>query len=217
MRNIIQFAPIFSAAGCHLNLDTTYIEMDVVNLDKLPKKTRIIVDQAIEDVDKYLDTANYEDGIALIALADYVDNEPNPLNNESRTRLLTNLGLMADEKYISQVLAVQKNNRAWHSSDVAGDCTYFGKSCTHRGAVEVAGKRGRKATRSPEEYHRLASNGIIGREQLVTPGLQNLWDIIPDSRLTSLRPKRAINMQQLVEELTSEQLAELIEIKKLMV
>lgn len=211
MDNLIQFAPIFAAAGCTLNFDSATNQLEVVEDNG---KLDAVVANAVAEIACYLDTANYQDGLSALAICDMIDMQPNPLSNETRKAVLTGLGIMREDRYVSQALALQKTNRSWHTSDKAGECTFFGKTCTHRGVVNVPGKRGRKATREPNEYHRISTSGVIAREQLVTPALEKLWESIPSDRLISIEKPRTISMERLLRSIPPERLAEIIELRE---
>lgn len=192
MFNIIAYGSIFSAIGCKLNFSTTTAYLEVI---ESPKPVKKIVGSAIEDIGKFDFTANFTDGLAAPFLADLIDGDTNPLNKISCIQALTTLGLMKDGKFISQVLALQKTNRSWHTSDVPNECSYFGEECTNR-AVSNVGKRGRKSSRAPEEYHKLSSTGVIAREQLVTQNVEKLFSSISPTMLVSANTK-IINLEEL--------------------
>ncbi len=199
--NITQYGTIFSAVGCKLNFNKQIAELEVV---EFPKGKASIIKQALEAIKKYESTAYYVDGISAPFLADLMDGAPNP-NVGAREDVLTALGVMRSGRFIIQELALQKVNRSWHISEVANDCSYFGDVCTHRGVIQVEGKRGRKSTRQPNQFHVKNSQGIT-REQLVTPGLENMFRAIPEHMLVSnAGTKPEISMHKL-ESLTPEQI-----------
>lgn len=178
--NITQFAAIFSAAGAVLHFDTRTATLEVVE-----SGNQEIINRAVEEVSLYENTANYSDGLAAVFHADYIDNKDTPFTLEQREHVLTELGIKSGGKFIAQYLATQKTNRSWHTSEVPNKCSYFGDECTNRGIVEVPGKRGRKSTRKPGDFHRMSSMGTIAREQLVTKALDNLYHNIPSAKLIS--------------------------------
>lgn len=181
MTNVIAYGSIFAAVGCKLQFSTVSAHLEVVDS---PKQIRKIVDAALHDIEKFELTANFTDGLAAPFLADDIDGESNPINKVLCIQALTTLGLMRDGKFISQVLALQKTNRSWHTSEQPNSCSYFGEECTNRSTANQ-GKRGRKSTRNPDQYHPRSSTGIIGREQLVTQNLEKLFSAIPAQMLVS--------------------------------
>lgn len=183
MVSVTQYGAIFAANGCKLNFVPSSASLEVV---ESPKDSVRIIDAALADIAKFEDTSNFADGMAAIHLADYIDKDPNPISSPTRIAVLNALGITKDGKFVSQVLAQQKTNRSWHSSTKPFECSHFGEICTHRGIENVPGKRGRKSTRSPEQYHRLTSSGEISREQLVTPAIENLVGNIPSDSLISM-------------------------------
>lgn len=183
MISVTQYGAIFAANGCKLNFVPSSASLEVV---ESPKDSVRIIDAALADIAKFEDTSNFSDGMAAIHLADYIDNDPNPISSPTRIAVLNALGITKDGKFVSQVLAQQKTNRSWHTSSKPFECSHFGEFCTHRGVENVPGKRGRKSTRSPEQYHRLTSSGEISREQLVTPAIENLVGNIPSDSLISM-------------------------------
>jgi len=214
MHNVNQYATLLSAAGCKLNYITERAELEVTDY---PKGKETIIKDALEDFSKFDDTANFVDGMSAPFLADTINGEKScfaPYRNE----VLTHLGLMRDGKFISQELALIKTNRSWHTSETPNSCSKFGDVCTHRGITKVEGKRGRKSNRKPTDYH--AKNN---REQLVTPALEALWKIIPDSALTSnaghrleLNLSRYKNMpNEQVRDILSKKLAEIEAIREM--
>lgn len=181
MRNVNQYATLLSAAGCKLNYITEKAELEVTDY---PKGKADIIKDVLEDISKFDDTANFVDGMSAPFLANTINREESCFA-PYRDEVLTHLGLMKDGKFISQELALIKTNRSWHTSQTPNSCSYFGDICINRGIIKVEGKRGRKSNRKPTDYHTKNSNGIIAREQLVTPALEALWKIVPDSVLTS--------------------------------
>jgi len=206
--NIIQYAPLFDAAGAKINLVTSNLSCEIA---EYPKNKKTVIDNAVSDISRFLDTRTYVDGMAIWAIADSIDGIDNPLSRDSRNAILTALGLVKEGKYIYQVLATAKINKSWHTSEEPNECTYFGEMCTHRGSVDVKGKRGRKATRLPNEYHPEKSNGIINREQLTTPSIEALWHSIPDGTLVAAsKPKTTFRLDEIAS-LKPEELAELMD------
>jgi hypothetical protein len=183
MDNIIQYGAIFKAANCKLDFQSKSASIEVV---EIPSKSKSTIQAAIDDVSKFEDTANYTDGMAALNLSDFIDGEPNPLSDSVRDNVLTSLGIMKEGRFVAQALAQQKTNRSWHVSKTPNECSYFGDICTHRGIKSVPGKRGRKSSRKPDQYHTLSNSGVIGREQLVTPALENLMGVIPVENLISV-------------------------------
>lgn len=181
MNNITQYGTLFVAFGCKLNYDSLDVKLKIA--DDASKNT--IIKNVLADIDKFDDCANYMDGAAALCLADYVDNEPNPLSNKVRENVLSGLGIKKDNKFIYQVLSLQKNNRSWHNSTIPSECEHFGEVCTHRGINHNPDRKGRHSSRQPEDYHILNSRGIIAREQLVTPALELFFQKIPEGNLVS--------------------------------
>lgn len=206
--NIIQYAPIFDAAGIKINIHTDTLSASVVDC---PKKIKATVTDAVSDISKYMDTQVYADGIAAFAIAHYIDDEPNPMSKTSRENILAALGLTKNGQYISQVLALLKTNKSWHLSDIASNCSHFGDICTHRGITNVPGKRGRKSNRSPEDYHLRKTNGTIDREQLVTPAVESLYRLIPSEQLVSQTKQRSIIRLDDLDNMSSDELADILE------
>lgn len=193
--NIIQFAPLFDAVGAELNYRTKDRTVEVV---EYPKGKKQLIDDAVEEISHYLDTRIFEDGIAFLAIASYIDGVHTSITMDSKTSILSGLGLQRDGKYIQQVISLNKINKSWHTSDIANACSYFGDICVRRGVEEVPGKRGRKSTRNPADYHEVKSNGTINREQLVTPGLEALHRAIPTEKVTSaVKPRTMINLAEI--------------------
>src|SRR6185295_10287736 len=129
-KTLVQYGSLFAAAGCKLNFDSNTAQLDVVAIPKTLKK---VIDAAISDIEKFENTANFADGMSAIHLADQVDGKDNPLSTEIRSGVLDALGIVKDGKFVAQVLAQQKTNRSWHTSEEPNKCTYFGDICTHRG------------------------------------------------------------------------------------
>jgi hypothetical protein len=180
--NILQYAPIFRAANIRLDFDTYNLDLRVIDS---PSSIEDKVDKAVKEIALYEFTATPTDVMAAIACIDSVDNEPINISDRARKTILTSVGLMDKGKFISQVLATLKVNRSWHISPTPNTCDYFGDICTHRGTVNIPGKRGRKSYRDPEEFHPANSRGVGNREQLVSPGLEELYRTIPSSNLIS--------------------------------
>lgn len=185
MQNLIQYGSFLVAVGCKLDYDTETAQYDIAEYPKEPHKLQA-VKAAITDIEKFLNTANYTDGSAAVALADFVDGNPNPLIGYQRRNILNALGIMRGDKFIAAVMMQTKVNRSWHTSAVPNTCTYFGELCTHRGVIVDPKKRGIRSTRSPEEYH-TQSGSTIKREQLITPAIEAAYTLIPDSVLVSAK------------------------------
>lgn len=193
--NIIQFAPLFDAVGATINLKSDDLSAEVIDY---PKGKKTLIQDAVEEVSHYLDTKTEHDSFAIFGIAGFIDGNSNTIDKDSRRNLLEAVGLTKDGRYITQVLALQKVNKSWHSSEIPNQCSWFGKVCTHRGIVETPGKRGRKATRNPDEYHERKSNGIISREQCVTPALEALWRAIPQEVMVStMKKKNVIHLDEI--------------------
>lgn len=209
MKNLIQYASFLVAVGCELNYDTATAELEIVSYPSESHK-RQAIQEAIADIEKFLDTANRSDGMAAIALAQFVDHYPNPLG-EACNRILNALGVMRGDKFIAAVMMQAKANRSWHTSEIANECSYFGEICTHRGVQIDPKKRGIRSTRNPEEYHTTQGN-VIKREQLITPSLEAAYSLIPDSMLTTTKPPSVIsaNVEKQIEQLGPNDLDKLI-------
>jgi len=138
----------------------------------------------LADIEHFDDTANFVDGLSAPFLADTINGNKNHLH-DYRNEILEKIGTMRNGRFVSQELALIKTNRSWHISEEPNKCTYFGDVCTHRGSIHVPGKRGRKSNRKPTDYHLKNGQGTIGREQLVTPALEQLWKALPDDALIS--------------------------------
>jgi len=178
--NITAYGTIFSALGCELDYDSKTAQLKLAGVAK--GKSSIVV-AAQNDISFFDDTTNYLDGAAAIVLANTIDNTKNPLTQKVRDNVLHGLAIKKNNKFIYQVLSLQKNNRSWHVSDNANVCSYFGKVCTHRGINPDPNRKGRRSFRQPDEYHRLNGKGEISREQLVTPALEKLFQSIPEDNL----------------------------------
>lgn len=191
---LTQYATIFDAFGCQLRYNSSDATIEVMDV---PKGSRSLVDKAIKEISVFDDTKNYVDGMAALCVAHYIDDHENPINQKSRLNILHTLGIMKDGKYIHQVLMLQKNNRSWHFSDLANDCSHFGEECTHRGINPNPERKGRRSNRKPSDYHVLNSKGEISREQLVTSGLEEIFQRIPSDNLVSagLQPKTDIDLR----------------------
>jgi len=213
-KSLIQYGSVFAAAGCKLNFDSNSAQLEVV---AIPKPLKKVIDAAIDDIEKFENTANFADGMSAIHLADQVDGKDNPLSSDQRSGVLSALGIIKDGKFVAQVIAQQKTNRSWHLSEEANKCTYFGDICTHRGIVNVPGKRGRKSTRTPEQYHMLSKTLEIAREQLVTPALERLVESIPAANIISVTSGNGfvggINIDDLSEDEIKEMIAKVKQIR----
>lgn len=204
---VTQYGSLFAAANCKLNFDSFRAQLEVV---QIPKNGKKIVEAALADIEKFEDTSNFADGMSAIHLADLIDGKNNPLDNSVRDNVLSALGIVKDGKFIAQTIAQQKTNRSWHLSEKPSECTYFGDTCTHRGITSVPGKRGRKSTRTPEQYHKLSLSGEIAREQLVTPALEALVAALPADRIISITSTNTFNGINL-DDLEEDQVKEIIE------
>jgi hypothetical protein len=178
MKNIVQYAALFDAAGAELNFDTRSATLEVLTPNKVEA-------EAIEDIALYENTANYTDGIAAVFHASYIDGKPTSFSREQRDNVLNELNIKMGDKFISQYLATQKTNRSWHTSAYSHSCSSFGDECTSRGTTQVEGKRGRKSTRKPYDFHPASSTGSIAREQLVTLAVEMLYKSIPSDNIVS--------------------------------
>lgn len=181
-RNLTQYGTIFDAIGCELRYNSSDATISVVSEPKGMKK---IVDKALSEIKHFDDTTNYADGMAALCISDYIDDDKNPIEEDTRLSIMNALGLMVAGKYISQALMLQKNNRSWHYSEVANECSYFGEECTHRGINPDPERKGRRSNRKPNEYHVLDGRGEVKREQLVTNGLEKLFRSIPSENLAT--------------------------------
>lgn len=189
MADVTAFGTIFTAFGCKLNYDSANVRLEVIS----SPKSRIS-DRAISDILSFDDTTNYIDGAAALVIAETIDGERNPIKERVRTNVLEGLGITHNGKYIYQVLSLQKNNRAWHFSDVPNACSNFYDTCTHRGVNPDPERKGKRSNRKPEEYHTLDGHGNVRREQLVTPALETLFRNIPEENLISGRQPVSINL-----------------------
>jgi len=208
MNNLVQYSPMLVAFGCNLKYHSEDATVEII---EKPKRKDRILEDALEDISKFEDTANYQDGIASLVLATFVDEDENPLKHSVRLNILNALGIMSDERFIVQALNAAKVNRSWHISEKSGECTYFGDYCTHRGITTVPGKRGRKSNREPWEYHPKSSKGI-GREQLVTVALQKAYDSIPESSLVTIKAVKQIQFDiEALRQMPSEDISKLID------
>src|SRR5260221_4764630 len=181
---VTAYGSLFAAIGCRLNFDSKSAQLGVSDI---PKSIKKYVEPALEDISHFEDTANFADGMSAIHIAHTVDDKDNPLDDGIKANVLTALGILKDGRFVAQVIAQQKTNRSWHLSEKPNTCTYFGDLCTHRGVMNIPGKRGRKSTRNPDQYHRLSAVGEIGREQLVTPALEDLVSHIPAGAIISVK------------------------------
>lgn len=180
--NILQYAPIFRAANISLDLDSYNLDLRVL---ECPSSIEDVLEKALREIALYEFTATTTDVIAAIACIDSIDNEKINISDRAQMTILTSVGLMDKGKFISQTLATLKVNRSWHISPTPNHCDYFGEICTNRGTVNIPGKRGRKSYRDPDEFHPPNNKGIGNREQLVTPGLEELYRAIPSNNLIS--------------------------------
>ena len=180
--NILQYAPIFRAANIRLDLDSYNLDLRVVDA---PKSIEDKVDKALREIALYEFTATQTDVMTALACIESIDNEPINISDRARKTILTSTGLMDRGKFISQVLATLKVNRSWHISPTPNTCDYFGDMCVNRGVDNIPSKRGRKSYREPDEFHLANNKGEGNREQLVTPGLEELYRAIPQGNLTS--------------------------------
>jgi len=181
--NLTQYGTIFAAYGCRFNYDSETAALTIIDgYDNY-------VDEAVMDIRNFDDTANYIDGAAALALADTIDDLNNPLSSEVRANILDALHVTDNGDFIYQVLSLQKNNRSWHYSNIAGDCTFFGEACTHRGVNPDPNRKGRTSSRQPQDYHpsTTRAKGVVtvSREQLVTPALEYIFANIPKDRMVS--------------------------------
>jgi len=179
----VQYAPAIYAFGAKLAYNTKSGELDIAEYPDR-KEAKNILDAALADIILFEDTSNFQDGLHIFALADFVDNKPNPVTKTSRMNILEQTGVMQEGRFVRQNLERAKVNKSWHISEVAGECSYFGDICTNRGVIDTSHRRGRKSERNPNQYHLRSSKGI-GREQLVTPAVELLYDSIPSEQLTS--------------------------------
>lgn len=213
--SVTQYGSLFAAANCRLNFDSKNAQLEVVGI---PRPLKRVVDAALADIDKFEDTSNFADGMSAIHLAELVDEKPNPLSTEIRSNVLSALGITKDGKFVAQIIAQQKTNRSWHLSAEPFKCTYFGDICTHRGITTVPGKRGRKSTRNPDQYHIMSKSGEIAREQLVTPALEALVEAIPADNVISVTTSNGfvggINLDELSPDEIAQMVEKLTEIKK---
>lgn len=188
-KNLTQYGTIFDAAGVTLRYESKSASLAII---EAPKGVKTVVKDTLEEIKHFDDTTNYVDGMAALCVADYVDTEPNPLSEDIRMNILESLGLMTGGKYIHQVLMLQKNNRSWHYSDVANECSHFGEECTHRGVNPNPDRKGRRSSRQPSDYHVMNGKGEINREQLVTENLEQLFQSISSESLVSGRHPSSI-------------------------
>jgi hypothetical protein len=176
--NLVAFASLFDAAGAVLNFNTKSAELEILDGSESVYK-------AATDIAKFEETATKIDGLAVIFHAQTVDLNQTPFSKGQRNDALNALGIKQDDLFISQELAIRKTNRSWHSSVLPNMCTTFESVCTNRGSISVPGKRGRKSHREPSDFHQISGAGIIAREQLVTPALEELWKSLPEKNLVS--------------------------------
>lgn len=213
--SVTQYGSLFAAANCRLNFDSKSAQLEVVSI---PKPLKKVVDAALIDIERFEDTSNFADGMSAIHLAHLVDGQTNPLSDEVRFNVLGALGITKDNKYVAQVIAQQKTNRSWHLSEEPNKCTYFGEICTHRGIQSIPGKRGRKSTRTPEQYHIRSLSGEIAREQLVTPALEELVSSLPAANIISVTSSNGfvggINLDELSEDEIKQMVEKINELKE---
>lgn len=188
--HLAQYGTIAAAYGLHMSYNSASASL---NVRDIPKGSKDVVEGMLKEIEHFDDTTTYIDGVASFCVAVYIDNEPNPIPERTRLNVLHALGIMKDDLFIHQVLMLQKNNRSWHRSDTAGECTFFGEICTHRGIHPDPDRKGRISSRKPNEYHPLKAKGIIAREQLVTPNLEKLFRSIPEENVTSGRIALSVN------------------------
>lgn len=180
--NVTQYATLFSAYGCVTRYNSADATISIVDV---PKGSKGLIDRVLSEIKHFDDTKNYHDGMAALCIADYIDEDKNPVSPEAQRNILNALGFMQGDKYIRQVLMLQKNNRSWHFSNDANACTHFGEECTHRGINPNPQHKGKRSNRKPEEYHDTMANGQIKREQLVTKALEEMSQTIPEDNLIS--------------------------------
>lgn len=180
--NVTQYATLFDAFGCELRYNSSDATISIV---EVPSGSKTLIDGVLNEIKYFDNTKNYHDGMAALCIAKYIDDEKNPIAPEARNNILNALGFMKDDKYIRQVLMLQKNNRSWHFSAEANTCSYFGEECTHRGINPNPEHKGKRSNRKPEEYHDKMANGQIKREQLVTANLEQMSKTIPEDKLIS--------------------------------
>lgn len=207
--NLIQYAAAVSAFGAKLNYDTLNGSLDVVEYPAR-KKAKHILDSALADIRLFEDTSNFDDGLSVVALSNFVDNVPNILSEKSRFNILTHVGIMREGRFVKQLLERAKTNRSWHVSEVPNTCSFFGNLCTHRGISDTTHRRGRKSERDPDEYHVKSSKGIA-REQLVTPAIELMYDSIPQDKLISETRAKPILAVPNIEDMEPEELQALID------
>lgn len=191
MADITAFGTLFSAFGCKLNYNSEKVGLEVIDS---PTKRVDVVEKAVADILHFDHTANYLDGAAALVIAQTIDGAKNPLSSKIRHNILEGLGLTHNDRFVYQVLSLQKNNRAWHFSDTANSCSHFGNSCTHRGVNPDPNRKGKRSNRLPNQYHVLDSHEKITREQLVTPNLERLFQNIPQENLVSGQQGMHINL-----------------------
>lgn len=193
---LAQFGTILAAYGLEMTYNSQEATLEVKDI---PKDHSDIINGMMDEISHFDDASNYVDGVASFCVARYLDDEPNPIEEQKRMDVLHALGIMKDGRYIHQVLMRDKNNKSWHQSGIANDCEFFGVSCTHRGINPDPNRKGRTSSRQPEEYHILNGKGMINREQLVTPNLELLFRLIPEDNLISAQPIAKLSVFDLVE------------------
>lgn len=181
VEQLIQFAPLFVAHGCHLNYRSKQADLEISDI----AQNADLINAAIDEIAKYAVTSNYVDGAAALVLADTIDGSVNPLGPTIRGNVLQGIGLQREGKFIHPVLMLNLSNKAWHFSATANGCSAFGDECVNRGVNPRIG--GRFSVRKPEEYHKLTGKGTINREQLLTANLKRLAHTIPTEALTKER------------------------------
>lgn len=193
--NLVPYAPIFVALGTKLNLSTDPLD---INVAEYPKGKKSLIEAAVKDISLFIDTKTSEDTIGLFGFVDFIDNKDLALEEATKENLRNLAPCYQNGKYIAQEISLLKVNKSWHTSEVANECSHFTTLCTNRGVEEIKGKRGRKATRQPNEYHSLKPNGQIAREQLTTPSIMALCEAIPKEVIISAtKNKSFITLEQL--------------------
>lgn len=191
---LAQYGTIAHAFGLRMSYNSSSASLEVKDI---PEGFTPTVEAMLAEIDLFDDTTSYVDGVASFCVVDYIDGEPIPVPERARLNILHALGFMKNDKYIHQVLMLQKNNRSWHQSGVENKCEYFGEVCTHRGINPDPDRKGRTSSRQPDEYHIRNGKGVIMREQLVTPNLEYIFRSIPEDNLTSGRIATSIDKFEL--------------------
>jgi hypothetical protein len=78
--NLIQFASIFDAAGAKINFDSYKVAVEIV---EYPKGMKAMMMDAVDEIDRFLDTKTYNDGLAIFAIADFIDDEANQIHDDA--------------------------------------------------------------------------------------------------------------------------------------